>query len=507
MKVPIDVEQPASTRYEIRGDPMTASTVLQRPFTAADAARARWVPQARYQRLILACADTVLVAFALVLTIFFGERYRESTALMDTTAMLATAVLALLWLLSLRINGVYSVRHRSAGAEEYKRIVNATAVAAGIFGIACFLFKYDYPRLTFAVWIVTGILVLWVARFIRRRIVQQLRVRGELQAPVLVVGSGHHVDQAHIALRRARWAGYKVVGAITEDQTKTTVTGLQVLGGFADIVDIINSHGIATVIFTEGSFASPSEFRRLAWKLEESQVQMMVVPTMADVSAERLEFSPMPGLPLVHVARPRALKSLRWSKRAADVVSSAFLLILAAPVLLATALAVKLEDGGPVVFRQRRVGLKGEEFYCLKFRSMCIDAEAKVAALQAQNEGAGVLFKMTNDPRITRTGRFIRRFSIDELPQLWNALRGDMSLVGPRPALPREVAQYDSDTKRRLHVRPGLTGLWQVSGRSNLSWEDTVRLDLYYVDNWSFVRDMMIIAKTAKAVLGSSGAY
>ena len=186
---------------------------------------------------------------------------------------------------------------------------------------------------------------------------------------------------------------------------------------------------------------------------------------------------------------------------------SAVFLLLLSPILLVTAIAIKLEDGGPVIFRQPRVGLKGEEFYCLKFRSMVTDAEAKLAELQAQNEGAGVLFKMTNDPRITKVGKFIRRFSIDELPQLWNTFRGDMSLVGPRPALPKEVAQYEPDTLRRLDVRPGLTGLWQVSGRSNLSWEDTVRLDLYYVDNWSMTQDLMILVKTAKAVVGSDGAY
>ncbi|MBI5027854.1 MAG: sugar transferase, partial [Actinobacteria bacterium] len=216
---------------------------------------------------------------------------------------------------------------------------------------------------------------------------------------------------------------------------------------------------------------------------------------------------PVAGLPLVDVDRPQAVEAARWVKRTFDVLGSAVLLLLAAPVMGLVALAIRLEDGGPIMFRQPRVGLRGEVFECLKFRSMCVDAEERLAALVAQNEGAGPLFKMTQDPRITRVGRFIRRFSLDELPQLWNAFRGDMSLVGPRPALPKEVAEYDSDARRRLDVRPGLTGLWQVSGRSNLSWEETVRLDLYYVDNWSMVQDLMILAKTAKAVVGSSGAY
>jgi exopolysaccharide biosynthesis polyprenyl glycosylphosphotransferase len=234
---------------------------------------------------------------------------------------------------------------------------------------------------------------------------------------------------------------------------------------------------------------------------------MIVVPNVADISAQRLDVRPVAGLPLVDVERPQAIAATRWIKRSFDLAVSALLLVLAAPVLAGVALAIWLEDRGPVLFRQVRVGRGGEEFNCLKFRSMCVDAEARLAELQARNQGAGLLFKIADDPRITRVGRFIRRYSLDELPQLWNAFRGDMSLVGPRPALPREVAQYDSDTRRRLDVRPGLTGLWQVSGRSNLSWEDTVRLDLFYVDNWSMVQDLAILAKTARAVLGSDGAY
>jgi len=234
---------------------------------------------------------------------------------------------------------------------------------------------------------------------------------------------------------------------------------------------------------------------------------MIVVPALTDISAQRLTVRPVAGMPLVDVDRPQAMAAARWIKRFWDVVGASLLLLLAAPVMGLVAISIKLEDGGPILFRQTRVGLKGAVFDCLKFRSMAPDAEARLAALAAQNEGSGPLFKMTHDPRITRVGRFIRRFSLDELPQLWNALRGDMSLVGPRPALPTEVAQYDPDTRRRLDVRPGLTGLWQVSGRSNLSWEDTVRLDLYYVDNWSMVGDLMILARTARAVFGSSGAY
>ena len=411
------------------------------------------------------------------------------------------------WIIALGLSGAYALRDLRAGAAEYRNAITATAWSAGVFGVVCFLLNYSYPRTMFAVWIGVGVLLLCIVRFVRRRIMHRLHGKELFLTPVLVAGSAHHVDEVAMVFARERWMGCKVIGAVTNQSIQATSTGLPVLGEFDNIADIIKTHNVPVVIFAEGSFDCPGDFRRLAWSLEDQRVQMLVAPTMADVSAERLEFRPVAGLPLVDVARPRAIHSLRWTKRAADIVGAAILLLLAAPILLVTALLVKLEDGGPIVFRQKRVGLKGREFYCLKFRSMCTDAEARLAALQSKNEGAGVLFKMADDPRVTRVGKFIRRFSIDELPQLWNALRGDMSLVGPRPALPREVEQYDFDTRRRLQVRPGLTGLWQVSGRSRLSWEDTVRLDLYYVDNWSVVQDLMILVKTARAVVGSSGAY
>jgi exopolysaccharide biosynthesis polyprenyl glycosylphosphotransferase len=209
----------------------------------------------------------------------------------------------------------------------------------------------------------------------------------------------------------------------------------------------------------------------------------------------------------MHVQAPQADVSVRWSKRLFDVVGASLLLCLFAPLMAIVALVVKLDDCGPVLFRQPRVGRNGEIFNCLKFRSMCVDAEQRLAELRHLNDADGVLFKLRSDPRTTRVGRFIRRYSIDELPQLLNVLQGTMSLVGPRPPLPSEVDVYGSEVRRRLLVRPGMTGLWQVSGRSLLSWRESVRLDLYYVDNWSMVGDIVILAKTLRAVLAASGAY
>jgi exopolysaccharide biosynthesis polyprenyl glycosylphosphotransferase len=213
------------------------------------------------------------------------------------------------------------------------------------------------------------------------------------------------------------------------------------------------------------------------------------------------------GLPFVQVEEPQSDRAGGWMKRAFDLLAASIVVFVLSPLLIATALIIWLQDRGPIFYRQTRVGIRGNEFKMVKFRSMVVNAEALRAELDAHNETDGVLFKITNDPRITRFGRFIRKYSIDELPQLINVFKGEMSLVGPRPLLPADVEKYEKDTHRRMLVRPGMTGLWQVSGRSDLSWAESVRLDLYYVDNWSMVIDLVIIVKTVKAVLVSEGAY
>jgi exopolysaccharide biosynthesis polyprenyl glycosylphosphotransferase len=464
----------------------------------------------RWRRTITLAVS--LDAVMLLLAVLLSYRIRELAWFTSHDSPIPEAwwtvpAIAVLWLLALRQTGAYSIRHMRAGVTEYKRVVSASLVVAGVVGVTCYLTAYEFARVFFVSYFLIGLSGLVLVRFVRRRVMHRLHLHGLLLTPVIVAGRTGHVDSVAKVLRREKWLGYDVVGAITRKGERTTPTGLPVLGHVSDIAGVLARHDVAAVIFAEGSFASPSDFRRMAWDLEARDVQMIVVPNVADISAQRLDVRPVAGLPLVDVERPQAIAATRWIKRSFDLAVSALLLVLAAPVLAGVALAIWLEDRGPVLFRQVRVGRGGEEFNCLKFRSMCVDAEARLAELQARNQGAGLLFKIADDPRITRVGRFIRRYSLDELPQLWNAFRGDMSLVGPRPALPREVAQYDSDTRRRLDVRPGLTGLWQVSGRSNLSWEDTVRLDLFYVDNWSMVQDLAILAKTARAVLGSDGAY
>ena len=245
----------------------------------------------------------------------------------------------------------------------------------------------------------------------------------------------------------------------------------------------------------------------MAWALADSQIQLIVAPGIHEISSDRLTVRPVGGLPLMHVDPPRHNDVNHYLKRTLDLVGASVALLLSVPLLAFIALSIKLHGGGPVLFRQTRVGIDGSTFACLKFRTMVLDAEAELDRLRELNESDGVLFKMTDDPRITGLGRWLRKYSLDEIPQFINVLKGDMSLVGPRPPLPAEVADYESDMLRRLRVRPGITGLWQVSARSDLSWEESVRIDLYYVDNWSPVTDALILLRTVKVVMSGDGAY
>ena len=269
---------------------------------------------------------------------------------------------------------------------------------------------------------------------------------------------------------------------------------------------MVRALGCDAVAVTSDDTTRCNYLRKVAWSLEGSDVELLVDPGLDDVAGPRLRIRPLPGFPLVHVAEPHFTGWRRLIKRVSDVVLTSFGLIVIAPVMLVITALIKLQDGGPVIFRQTRVGRGGELFTLLKFRSMVIDAEARKVDLLALNEGHGALFKLRDDPRITRLGRFLRAFSLDELPQLFNVLRGSMSLVGPRPHLAHEVAQMPQDAQRRSLVPPGVTGLWQVSGRSDLEEEDAIRLDLRYVENWSLTYDLQILWKTASAVLARRGA-
>lgn len=454
--------------------------------------------------LLAIITATLIAAFGRHNLTFFPHAAEDLDDLLTPIA----ALLVLAWMFGLVVAGSYAVRRIGAGTSEYRSIIVASSITAGMLGALGYLTQYPLSRGFFLLLFSIGIPALLSGRALARRTLQSLRRRGMFTIQTLVAGSVEHVDDVAAILDRESWLGYEVVGALVRSSgLDATPSGIPVAGTPDDTLAALTATGATTVIFTEGSFSRAHGFNAMARELEAENATMIVVPALSDISAERLHVRPVAGLPLVHVEQPTAQKSGRWPQRAFDMLSSLVLIVLFLPIMLSVAIAIRISDPGPVLFRQARVGAKGVTFACYKFRSMYVDAEERLDALLEHNTGNGVLFKMKSDPRITRVGRFIRRFSLDELPQLFNVLQGQMSLVGPRPALPDEVSRYANHVHRRLDVRPGLTGLWQVSGRSDLSWEDAVRLDLYYVDNWSMLRDLGILMRTFGAVLAGRGAY
>ena len=432
-----------------------------------------------------------------------------SSANVEHSVTIAGPLIILGWLTTIALSGGYKPDVFGAGMDEYKRVFNSSLISAGLAGVGCYLARFDLSRGFFLLAFSIGIPVLLLGRLALRRTIQTARKHGSLRQRVLIAGSRSHVDEVAAVLRRESWLGYDIVGALTPeyDLTEETATGIPVLGNSTDATSAVDAHRADVVFFAGGSVGASSQLRKTLWQLERHHVQVVVAPSVTDISSERIKIRPVGGLPLIHIDPPTWSDASRWGKRTFDLAGSSLLILAFAPLLAFTALQVKAHDRGPVLFRQTRAGKDGETFSCLKFRTMCVDAEARLETLRAEVGHTSGLFKMQNDPRVTRPGRWLRRFSIDELPQLFNVWRGDMSLVGPRPPLPIEVEKYDTDATRRLHVRPGMTGLWQVSGRSDLSYDEAIRLDLYYVDNWSMLQDLSILVRTCGAVLGTRGAY
>jgi lipopolysaccharide/colanic/teichoic acid biosynthesis glycosyltransferase/isoprenylcysteine carboxyl methyltransferase (ICMT) family protein YpbQ len=389
--------------------------------------------------------------------------------------------LVLAWLISLRVLRCYDDRVLGYGADEYRRVNTASLRLAGGIAIVGYIAEVGVSRGFLAITFGVGTVGLEVARFAARKRLHRARSRGAgWSRKVLVVGDTAHVLELVHTLRREPYAGYQVVGACIPDALLAPVAqrlgDVPVVGSFRGIPEAATAIGADTVALT-------------------------------DVAGPRIHTRPVAGLPLIHVEAPEFRGARKLVKGFVDRAASSLALTLLLPLLAVIALAIKLDSRGPVLFRQTRVGQGGREFGVYKFRTMVVNADALLAELASRNETDGLMFKMRDDPRVTRVGRLLRKWSLDELPQLVNVLLGQMSLVGPRPPLPSEVARYDGDVARRLLVKPGMTGLWQVSGRSDLSWEDGIRLDLYYVENWSLAADLTILWKTFGAVLNSRGAY
>jgi exopolysaccharide biosynthesis polyprenyl glycosylphosphotransferase len=418
------------------------------------------------------------------------------------------ALLPIAWIACVALQRGYETRYFGTGPEEFRSIIRAAVALTAVVAITSYATKSEVARGFVILAVPTTCLAAMVGRWFLHRQISWRRFAGRCMRRVLVVGRNDQVMTLTRHLEERPADGYVVVasclprGDVFEDAEFERLgrTEMDILAG-------VDQFDVEVVAVAADPELAGHSLRKLSWALEQRGVELIVSPGIVEVAGPRISIRPVAGLSLLHLERPSVSGGPHMLKSIFDRVVGCLLLLGVSPILLVTALLVKLTSRGPVLFRQTRVGRGGEQFQMLKFRTMVADAEARKAELHALNQGNGILFKMRDDPRITKVGKYLRRFSIDELPQLVNVLRGDMSLVGPRPPLPAEVAQYAIDDARRMLVKPGLTGLWQVSGRSDLTWEESMRLDLRYADNWSIALDLLILWKTARAVLGSDGAY
>ncbi len=413
------------------------------------------------------------------------------------------------WIGMLHLQDSYDGRLSGHGIQEYRAVFSASMQLFSVLAIISFVFRLDFARGYVMIAFPLGTALLLAGRWAARRWLVVQRTRGKLADRVLLVGDRADMSSLIVALHRTPSAGYNVVGACIDAAPGSRIGGVGVVGGSSDAVVQALSMDVDVVAVSSSSALGSEGLRRLGWALEGTDIDLVVAPGIMDVAGPRVKTRPVQGLPLLHVEAPKFDGPQLMFKRVLDRVGAALGILLISPILGLLAALIYFGDRGPVFFSQERIGRDGRPFKLIKFRSMAIDAEARLAALMEGNEGSGPLFKLKDDPRITCIGAFIRKYSLDELPQLINVVRGEMSLVGPRPPLPREVAEYEDDTHRRLLVKPGMTGLWQISGRSDLSWEEAVRLDLYYVENWNPLLDLMILWRTVQVVTNpdKSGAY
>ena len=463
-----------------------------------------WV--GRYLRNTVALDAAVALAAGLLA---LRGRY-DSHGHVPTAYVILTASLPVIWVSALALAGAYEARFIGAGADEFRRVVNAGLGLTSAIAVLSYLAKAQVSRgyVLLAMPCVIGIDLL--ARYGLRKRLHRLRDLGVCMQRAVAVGHPQDVANLVNELRREPYHGLTVIAACLAGPVPfrpEEVAGVPVLGGLKDVVAAVREADADTVAVLACPELNGVRLRRLSWALEKTNTDLCLAPALLDVAGPRTNVRAAAGLPLLYVDHPDLSGLRQVIKGVFDKLAAGAALILLAPLLLAIGLAIRLEDGGPAFFRQVRVGRDGKPFRLYKFRTMVVEAEQQKAALAGHNEGTGVLFKIRDDPRITRTGARLRRWSLDELPQLINVLFGQMSLVGPRPALPEEAAKYGDYVRRRLAVRPGMTGLWQIHGRSDLPGEEAVRLVLRYVENWSLALDLLILWKTWPAVARGSGAY
>jgi exopolysaccharide biosynthesis polyprenyl glycosylphosphotransferase len=421
----------------------------------------------------------------------------------------------LLWVTIVASHRTYERRFVGVGTDEFVRILRAGLTLLAVIAIAAYVVGTDPTPGDLMVAVPTTVALDLLGRCALRAWLHRQRAQGRCVQRTLLVGSAGSIPAAVTWLSADRTHGMAVVGGWATDPAPPVAgsdTDADEENSFSDaelagLVDAVREYGAELVAALPSARLSGTALRRLAWSLEPTAAELVVSPGLIEVVGARLSVRPVANSPMLHVSQAKLSGPARVTKATFDRAGATIGLILITPVLIGIAVWIWAGDRRSPIFRQTRVGRGGREFTLYKFRTMVPDAEHIKVDLADQNETDGLLFKMRSDPRVTAAGRCLRRYSLDELPQLINVMAGQMSLVGPRPPLPEEVQEYADDMRRRLLVRPGLTGLWQVSGRSDLSWAESVRLDLRYVENWSLGFDLLILWRTARAVIGRSGAY
>ncbi|MUM09098.1 polyprenyl glycosylphosphotransferase [Mycobacterium sp. CBMA 213] len=480
--------------------------------TRPSTSRTAWQSYFARRVLITDSATIVLAMLFAQWARFGGVGYGPLSSMLFTGYSM---VLACLWLGALSLHHARAASILGCGIEEYRRVVAASFWAFGAIAIVALLARLDIARGYLALAFPAGTCGLLVGRKLWRRRVRARRLGGDCLTSVLAIGDRAAVAALATELMNDPGDGYVVVGAGIPGDPRAR-GGVIAIGNreipiFGDENDALGALGdrcaADVVALTDAEHFGVSGIQRLTWRLEASDVDLVVSPGLLDVAGARIAMRPVAGMPLLHVERPQYHGAKRFQKKAFDFGFAVAALIGISPLLLVAAIAIKVTTRGPVFYRAERIGLDGKPFTMIKFRSMVADADDRLGEVLASNEiDGGVMFKMREDPRVTPVGRVLRRYSIDELPQFINVLKQEMSVVGPRPPLRREVEVYNGDIRRKLLVKPGVTGLWQISGRSNLSWDKAVRLDLSYVDNWSMVTDLGIILKTISVVARGEGA-
>ena len=471
-------------------------------------ARRAWRSQ-YVRRIALGDALSGSVAALTAYVLRFGSE--DDLSAVTHPSVWMAALLPVVWSLAMLVARAYEQRFLWVGPDEFRRVVTASVSLLAGLGTVSWAFQLELARGFVVLALPMATFLTLVQRYLQRQWLRRRRVEGKHLQTAVIVGHRNGVQALSEQIDRDPSHGYRVIGCCLPDgvlgEPAQALDGLPVLGGLDEVLDVVRQYEVDTVAVLPCPELDGPAMRRLGWDLEKTQAELLLAPAVTEIAGPRVRIRPVCGLPLLHMERPELRGVRQLTKTLFDRIAALTALVVMLPVLLALSLAVGLTSRGGVFYRQERVGKDGQTFGMLKFRSMVTGADRMVQELAADSDGNGVLFKMKGDPRVTAVGKVLRRYSLDELPQLVNVLRGSMSLVGPRPPLPSEVERYGFDMHRRFLVKPGITGLWQVSGRSDLSWDDSVRIDVRYVENWSLAFDFMILWKTVGAVFRADGAY